>query len=232
LPRTVLFLLVVGMATLGAVLFVFANDGSKPNLPTPQGALSEPAAATATSTQEATAEPTAEQVPTQVTAAPQQATSSTQTFSGPIARLVIPKAGVNAPVAVLGLNSDNTMPNPKGYFEVAWYNFTEVPGTSGNAVFSGHVDCAACAPGGKPGAAIFYNLDKLTSSDEIQIELANGTKLTYRVTRIFTVGSGPSSEFSSAIVPNGRDTITLITCTGTFRAGEYDTRRIVQAERV
>jgi sortase (surface protein transpeptidase) len=49
------------------------------------------------------------------------------------ARSVIPRIGIDTPVAVKGLD-----PNAPG--DVAWYDFTARPGQDGNAAFSGHAD--------------------------------------------------------------------------------------------
>ncbi|MBI2760347.1 MAG: class F sortase [Chloroflexi bacterium] len=144
-----------------------------------------------------------------------------------LARLVIPSAKVNAPLQVKGVNARNEMENPDGKDNVAWYNFTAKPGFGSNAVFSGHVDWYTGEQ------AVFWYLRNLKAGDEVMLKLSDGTELKYRVTRneVYSVLDAPVAEI---IGPTSKDTVTLITCEGTFdRASqEYDKRRMVRAERI
>ena len=163
-----------------------------------------------------------------------------------ITRLVIPKIKVDTTVQVLGLSSDGAMQDPKGPKEVGWYDlsrsfedFSSYPGWGGNAVFAGHVDYINSGP------AVFYRLKELQPDDEIDIRLADGTQLTYRVTSMDSLTETPRGDLISAhtgapitvpeiVGPVGREVVTLITCEGTFntRTREYDKRLVVRADRV
>lgn len=143
------------------------------------------------------------------------------------ARLVIAKIQVEAPVVTLGLDADGVMESPAGPFEVGWYGFTAVPGSDGNAVFSGHVDYIDVGP------AVFWDLHKLGTGDLVQVRLADGTAYSYVVASSvsYPADDAPIEEI---VGPTGRDTITLITCSGTFNRDvrQYSERLVVRAVRL
>jgi hypothetical protein len=60
--------------------------------------------------------------------------------TAPLTRIVIPKAKVDAPLVMLGIDDNGVMQSTSNAWDVAWYDFSARPGASGNAVFSGHVD--------------------------------------------------------------------------------------------
>ena len=140
----------------------------------------------------------------------------------PIARLMIPRFDVDAPVQEKGIDANNVMEAPDGPENVAWYKFTARPGF-GNAVFSGHVDYINYGP------AVFANVRNLEPNDIIEVRLEDGTRFRYKVSSKELV---PADTDVSAIVgPSEDEIITLITCEGTFNTstGQYSDRLIVQA---
>jgi LPXTG-site transpeptidase (sortase) family protein len=145
----------------------------------------------------------------------------------PIARLVIPSIGVNAEVVTKGVTADGVMEDPKGPWEVAWYNFSALPNRVGNVVMAGHLDYV------NVGAAVFYKLGSLKEGDEVVINLVNGETATYKVTTVasYNASTAPVQEI---VGPTSVETVTLITCGGAFNRAtrEYDSRVIVRAERV
>jgi LPXTG-site transpeptidase (sortase) family protein len=145
----------------------------------------------------------------------------------PIARLVIPSIGVNAEVVIKGVTADGVMEDPKGPWEVAWYNFSALPNRVGNVVMAGHLDYV------NVGAAVFYKLGSLKEGDEVVINLVNGETATYKVTTVasYNASTAPVQEI---VGPTPVETVTLITCGGAFNRAtrEYDSRVIVRAERV
>jgi LPXTG-site transpeptidase (sortase) family protein len=145
----------------------------------------------------------------------------------PVARLRIGSIGVDAPIVYLGVDPDGVMQSPKTAYEVGWYDFSAHPSFDGNAVFAGHVDLASV------GAAVFWRLRQVAEGDDIEVSLEDGTTYAYKVvsTNSYASGDAPVEEI---IGPTERDSITLITCDGTFntRTREYDKRLIVRAEKV
>lgn len=142
-------------------------------------------------------------------------------------RLIIDRLGVDAPVATFGLD-DNAVPEvPYEADVVAWYDFTAAPGMGSNAVFAGHVTWY--------GPAVFYNLDELAPGDQIALQGENGARLSYEVTVNETLDPA-APDARSVYAATETDTITLITCAGTFTdtndpiaGGEYDLRQVVKA---
>jgi hypothetical protein len=144
-------------------------------------------------------------------------------------RLVIPSISVNAPVNGIRVGSNGTMPDPKGYFNAVWYDFSAIPGLggyvgSGNHVLAGHVDSAIY------GAAVFYYMRNLKAGDPIQYITSDGVTHNYVVT-----GVGdylPDADWASIVASRTAD-MTIITCIGTFNTAirEYSHRRVVFARR-
>jgi sortase (surface protein transpeptidase) len=134
----------------------------------------------------------------------------------------------------MDVGADGLMPDPSGYFNAVWYNFSSIPGlggyvNGGNLVMAGHVDCARCHNGAS-GAAVFYNTRQLQPGAEIQYY--SGGKL-YKYT-VFQVADYNSASDWAAIVAAGTADLTIITCNGTFdpSAHEYNLRNVVFARKV
>ena len=161
----------------------------------------------------ATAEPTTTPVPSPTTTPP--------------VRLLIPAIGVDAPVTVKGLRADAVMDVPDGPEDVAWYNFTARPGMGGNTVISGHLDYH------NYGAAVFWRLKELREGDMVEVRLADGSVLRYRVSLklSYDARTAPVPEI---VGPTSKEVVTLITCGGTFDSGsrDYSNRLVVRAERI
>lgn len=145
----------------------------------------------------------------------------------PVARLVIPRIGVDAPVQVKGVTPDGVMQAPDGPWNVAWYDFSSKPGFGGNVVFSGHVDYVNVGP------AVFWDLGDLEQDDAIEVRLEDGTVYRYRVVAkdAFDASTAPIERI---VGPTPVESVTIITCAGTFDASsrQYDQRLVVRGERV
>ncbi len=144
-----------------------------------------------------------------------------------VVRLMIPIIGVDAPVVVKSLDANQTMESPEQPFEVAWYDFSGVPGRGGNAIFAGHYDFRDAGP------AVFWDLDVLTHGNTIAVYLEDGSRHEYQVTSVdsYLESEAPVQEI---VAPTSTESITLITCGGTFdeASGSYDQRLVVRAERI
>ncbi len=64
---------------------------------------------------------------------------------------------------------------PKDFNETAWYDLGARPGALGNAVIDGHVDSAT-------GKAVFWDLRKLVSGDQIVVVGDDGIERPFVVT--------------------------------------------------
>lgn len=155
--------------------------------------------------------------------------------NSPLARMIIEKIGVDAPVLVLGLDENQVPEVPSGPDEVAWYDWSSKPGWGSNAVFSGHVDWTIY---GQPVVGVFYYLHDIGLDDEIKIVLDDGTEYRYVVTGNQAMSDDdPDTLKVMSATPN--DVITLITCGGTWvrdwtnpLGGYYTMRQIVRAELI
>lgn len=147
--------------------------------------------------------------------------------TAPITRIIIPSAEINAPIVVKGVDAAGVMLAPDNAYDVAWYDFSAQPGFGGNAVFAGHVDYVNVGP------AVFWNLKDLNPGDIIEVQQADGTSIKYAVNfkQQYDAASAPVNEI---VGPTPRESVTLITCSGTFNSAtsQYDQRLIVRAERV
>lgn len=175
---------------------------------------------------------------TQDTPSPTPAARPTATpYAGAVARLKIPRFGVDSAIENLGLiPGRNELDIPKNPLHTGWYEIYDRPGFGGNALFSAHVDYFPDIKGP------FFNLYQLEADDEVVVVMDNGLDYRYRVIRkqrydVATIPMGeliwPPSKAASV------EWITLITCGGRFRAylggngsGEYLDRDVVVAERV
>ena len=149
-------------------------------------------------------------------------------------RLMIDRLGVDAPVGVYQLDADGVpevpVANDAGEV-VAWYDFSSKPGAGSNAVFAGHITWSR-AP------AVFANLYDLEAGDVIRLVSDDGREYTYEVFANFAVDPY-DTESLKVMAPTETDTVTLITCGGTWIpdasqqfGGDYTTRTIVQAKLV
>jgi len=155
--------------------------------------------------------------------------------SASVARLIIEKIGVDAPVITLGLD-ENAVPRvPDNPYEVAWYDFSSKPGWGSNAVFAGHFDWTV---NGQPVIGVFYYLADLTVGDVVEVKLEDGTDYKYRVIGNLAILDGdPQAMEMMAATPS--DMVTLITCGGVWTpdpsdplGGRYDHRQVVRAELI
>jgi sortase (surface protein transpeptidase) len=175
-----------------------------------------------------TATQTATDTPTK---SPPTPTPTATPFAGDVARIKIPRFGVDAPIELLGVDSTNTLETPQDENNaVGWYNIYDRPGWHGNAVFSAHVYYHNLP-------APFVNLSKANPGDQVVITMIDGTEYTYEVFandryHRDTIPMGdiiwPQNR------PAGEEWVTLITCGGELDASgwEYISRDVIVAKRV
>jgi LPXTG-site transpeptidase (sortase) family protein len=209
----------LGLAFSGVVGgHTYSIPGPTAPEPTAEAPLSDASTSTGFNLDTARLQQLAESRPTPVV---------TPISNAPLTRLIIPKIEVDAPVVTLGVDGQGVMQSPKTAFEVGWYDFTAQPGTGGNAVFSGHVDFASV------GTAVFWDLHKLGPGDLVEVRLADGTTYQYVVVSNASY-PGDDAPIADIVGPTGKDTVTIITCTGTFNRDihQYSHRLVVRAERI
>ncbi|MCC6237854.1 MAG: class F sortase [Dehalococcoidia bacterium] len=200
----------------------------------PTSAAAVEAPATPDATPAATEEPTpaATTAPATTPVAPSAGSAATPRPATPraaapaVVRVRIPALGVDAPILQMGVDAAGVMEIPQSSSTVAWYGFTALPGSSGNAVMAGHVTWGGAR-------AVFYQLQNLRPGDAIEVQTGDGG-IRYAVQRTYLVRP-EEADIAHIIGPrDGPQTLTLITCGGTFdsSAREYDHRVIVFATRI
>ena len=151
-----------------------------------------------------------------------------------IARLIIEKIGVDAPVITLGLDENGIPQVPDNPYDVAWYNWSTPPGHGGNAVFSGHYDWTVNA---SPVLGVFYSLEDLSPADIVQVKLEDGTDYIYSVKENLAIPDG-DPRLLQFMAATPADTATLITCGNLWPPatpspdGRYWSRQVVRAELI
>ena len=123
----------------------------------------------------------------------------------------IPSIGVDASMIPLGLRPDRSIEVPQDFAQAGWWADGPEPGEPGPAVVLGHVDS-------RSGPAVFFDLRDLESGDEVVIDRADGTSVTYRVDRL---EQHPKDEFPTDAVygPTADAQLRLVTCGGEFDRG-------------
>ena len=150
---------------------------------------------------------------------------SAQSHIGQPVRLKIPAINVDAAVENVGQTPDGAMDVPKDFNDTAWYDLGARPGAPGNAVVDGHVDSGT-------GKAVFWDLRRLVSGDQIVVVGDDGVERAFIVTA--------SEAYSRADVPLDRvfgptteTHLNLITCDPStafdHTRGEYAGNLIVYA---
>lgn len=142
-------------------------------------------------------------------------------------RLKIPSLGVDAAIEAVGRDANGAMDIPSNPYNVAWYSLGPAPGAVGNAVIAGHLDLA----NGKP--AVFWGLGRLQAGDQVQVEMSDGSTLTFAVEKIasYLYDQAPLEEiFGFRPEPY----LNLITCAGSWNkaSGAYNKRLVAYTQLI
>jgi LPXTG-site transpeptidase (sortase) family protein len=234
--------LVIAVAAIGVVVATASGGSGEEQVIAP----------TATATKTATRTPTQTPVPPTPTPTPEPATGGytgggytggggggggvALTGPGPVTgtdmTLVIPKIGVNNAVYGRTVGTNGQMGDPQGAFQVIWYDFAGSygpsyggrPGNPGaNIVMAGHVDYIGVGP------AVFYSIANLAPGDIITIHSSTGS---YNYAVQWSQWVDPNSDFTPYVAAQSVESVTLVTCIGSFSAGHYSNRIAVRATRV
>ncbi|MEU8726913.1 class F sortase [Streptomyces antimycoticus] len=128
-------------------------------------------------------------------------------------RIRIPRIGVDAPVAGVGLDASGYLQAPRAAKPnlAGWYVESPTPGSAGNSVIDGHVDTAR-------GPAVFYELGALHRRDLIHVTRADGTTAEFTVDAIevYPKRAVPADRVYG---PTRRPQLRVITCGGGYTPG-------------
>lgn len=142
-------------------------------------------------------------------------------------KIEVPSIGTSGCVQKVGIDQRNAIAAPTNIHLAGWYVNSALPGEKGVSIIDGHVQ-------GRYGTAIFTNLDRLRSGDQIKVQLGDESWREFEVVSIGTYSVNETNDelFKSA---NGVDKqLTLVTCAGTYNSQTktYDKRVIVRAKKV
>lgn len=138
-----------------------------------------------------------------------------------------PAQGLSLPVDAMGVDGQGALAIPDVPGRISWYRHGPVPGQpTGSAVFAGHVD-------GPDGKTPLYRIKDLRPGDAVDVVLATGRVLPYRVRAVDTIAKvrlGATDLFRR----DGSPVLRLVTCGGPWLAEAQDYRDnvVVTAEPV
>lgn len=141
--------------------------------------------------------------------------------------LKIPKIGVDAAVEYVGIAKNGAIGVPQGPVNVAWFNQSAIPGTTGVAMIDGHF-------GWKDGIpAVFDDLHKLKVGDKVFVTDKSGLTTTFVVREIkkYKTKADASSLLKST---DGASHLNLVTCAGIWnpQAKTHSERLVVFTDKV
>lgn len=122
-------------------------------------------------------------------------------------RVRIPAIGVDSEVIPLRLDPNRRLIAPDRFDLAGWNQAGPEPGEPGAAVIAGHVDSYR-------GPAVFYRLRDLRAGDRIHVDRADGSTVTFTVTR--TERHPKTGVPDSVYAPTRDPQLRLITCGGAF----------------
>ncbi len=242
----------VALAAVGVTFAVFSGGGSSPQKAVL--AATQPAATATVAPPTQAPSPTPKPTETPASAGLQSSAppantgasnapayvppASSQPLSGPGPELgtawslSIPSIGVGASIFSRTIGEDGQMGNPSGPTDVVWYDFAAnnwtglggAPGQPGaNVVLAGHVDYIRYGP------AVFWSIKDLQPGDIVTVTTENGP-INYAVQ--WGQWAQPDQDFTSFVSQTGQESVTLVTCIGSFSGGHYSNRYVVRAVRV
>ncbi|HEX2297860.1 MAG TPA: class F sortase, partial [Pseudonocardiaceae bacterium] len=126
-------------------------------------------------------------------------------------RIRVPAVGIDAPVGPLFVDENGVLPAPVSFDATGWWHDGPEPGEPGPAVIAGHVDSYR-------GPAVFFRLGEIGQGDEIFVDRADGSTVTFVAER---TEQHLKDRFPTRAVygDTSGSTLRLITCGGEFDEG-------------
>ena len=132
--------------------------------------------------------------------------------------LSIPKLNIyNRRVLQVGVNPTGELATPNNIFDVGWYESSGKPGGGGTMLIDGH-------NGGPNVYGVFKFLPDLEIGDYITIERGDGEIFQYQVVENKAVLLEEADKYMATALRSpepGRESLTLITCTGEWSDLRY-----------
>lgn len=138
-------------------------------------------------------------------------------------RVRVPRADIDVATELLRTDTDGRLESPRTWQRAGWLASGAAPGDVGPAVVAGHVDSPT-------GPAAFTGLDVLRAGDEVVVDRADGSSVTFVVdrTEVVVKGAFPTAEVYG---PTPDAQLRLITCDGPYlrSSGGYQDNLVVYA---
>lgn len=133
--------------------------------------------------------------------------------------------GIDQPVMRLGLDAFGRLDVPQDAVTVGWHPaFSTLPGEGGTTFFAAHYEY-----GGVPGT--FYELSALSPGDRIEVRMGDGSSATYEVASVLDYDLAVVDMGAILQGVEGVESVSLMTCSGPIREGNYQERTLVLAVR-
>lgn len=140
-------------------------------------------------------------------------------------KLELPSIYVSAPIYGVGLAPNGAMDTIDNARDIAWYQYSSIPGQEGNALLAGHRDW------GKQLGTLFY-METMDIGEELIITYEDGHKETFQLVsnEIYLASEVPEHVMEL----DGESRITIITCGGKFnrKTGHYDSRVVAVFQKI
>ncbi len=169
--------------------------------------------------------------PVELTAAPLAKDVPQEKALVPV-QMVVPNAGVNAPVETGTVTPEGVMLDPSGPWVITWYDAIAAPGQNRNVVMAAHLDWWEI------GEAVFWHVPSLPAGDLVSLYMDDGTQYDYAIewSRLYNVATELTPEVIQTEIVNhtGYEALTIVTCGGEFNpaTSEYYSRIVVRANAV
>ena len=142
--------------------------------------------------------------------------------------LSIPSLNItNAKIIPVGRTHTGAMGTPNNIFDTGWYTGSAKPGTGGTMIIDGH-------NGGPTKIGVFKYLPDAALGESIIIERGDGQIFTYEIVENVDVPLAEADAYmdtAAASPKSGRESLTLITCSGTWDPSQqnYLSRQFIRA---
>lgn len=117
---------------------------------------------------------------------------------------------IGRPILPVGTTANGSLDTPKNVYQIGWYKYSSAPGEGGTLVLDGH-------NGGPNVEGVLKHLPDVAIGEHIYIENADGESFSYRVVENISVPLAESDAYMRTAFTSpepGRESLTLITCTG------------------
>ncbi len=140
--------------------------------------------------------------------------------------LRVPDLGVDHTTGRYGLDEYGRLDVPQDRTTIGWHpGYSDIPGAGGATFFAAHYEYQ-----GIPG--VFFTLSSLAPGAVVEMELDDGSVHQYRVTSTIDYDLAVIDMGALLLGREGTESVTLMTCSGPVRNGNYQERTVVLAERI